>query len=135
MPTEPTQRKLMSNQLKEFYSDIFTTSQIKDFVELTTPITFGDNKCIVDVGGGCGHFARAVHRETGFTVKVLDSDEISIQQVNKINNKNIIGIIGDALNPNDINNAKITCFNLILHHLVGASEKETLSLQKKALLT
>ena len=41
--------------------------------------------------------------------------------------------IGDALAPAIEGDEKIVCFNLILHHLVGASERETRALQLKAL--
>lgn len=40
---------------------------------------------------------------------------------------------GDAINPKISGDEDIVSFNLILHHLVGASERETVALQTKAL--
>jgi hypothetical protein len=40
---------------------------------------------------------------------------------------------GDALSPSLVGDEDVVCFNMILHHLVGASEAATLELQRKAL--
>jgi hypothetical protein len=40
---------------------------------------------------------------------------------------------GDALNPEVTGDEGVACFNLILHHLVGKSESQTIDMQTKAL--
>ena len=63
-------------------------------------------------------------------VRVLDSDIRSIDLCKK---KGIDAIHDDALNPTIVGDESVVCFNLILHHLIGASEQETRRLQEHAL--
>ena len=90
-------------------------------------------KYIVDAGGGCGHFARSLHLKTGLPFRVIDSDKKSIDIVKELKITGIEGVIGDVLNPQINGDESIVCFNLILHHLIGATELQTRELQKKAL--
>ncbi|NJR72467.1 MAG: class I SAM-dependent methyltransferase, partial [Gammaproteobacteria bacterium] len=88
-------------------------------------------ECIIDVGGGCGYFADQLNKKTGRPVRVIDSDTHSINEVAKLNNKKIFGVVGDALKPDIQGDESIVCFNLILHHIIGGNEEETRALQKK----
>jgi hypothetical protein len=132
---EAKQIKLAQSQIEAFYVDCFNESQVSDFIKLTNSIKLTNNyNCVVDVGGGVGYFARNLNNKTGASVRVIDSDFASIEKVNKLENKNIFGIVGDALNPEIKGDENIVCFNLILHHLIGSNETETRMLQKQALL-
>jgi hypothetical protein len=132
---ETKQIKLAQSQIEAFYVDCFNESQLNDFIKLTSSIKLtNDHNCVVDVGGGVGYFARNLNNKTGASVRVIDSDFPSIKKVNKLENKNIFGIVGDALNPEIKGDENIVCFNLILHHLVGSNENKTRILQKQALL-
>ena len=129
---ETKQIKLMQSQIDAFYLNCFNESQVMDFIKLTN--NNRNYNCIVDVGGGVGYFAQNLNGKLGSLVRVIDSDAYSIEQVKRLENKNIEGIIGDALNPEIKGDESIICFNLILHHLIGSNEAETRMLQKQALL-
>jgi len=124
---------LSQSQIEAFYIDGFNESQVKDFLELTG----GDEQCfkgvVVDVGGGVGYFARNLSRQTGCKVRVIDSNVPSIERVRALGEKNIEGVVGDALAPEVRGDEGVICFNLILHHLVGRNDRETRDLQKKAI--
>lgn len=77
-----------------------------------------------------GYFAKAIQDIIALPVRVLDSDVRSIEYCKQAG---IEAVQDDALNPTIIGDESIICFNLILHHLVGASEQETRRLQKQAL--
>jgi hypothetical protein len=49
------------------------------------------------------------------------------------NEAGLEAVCDDALNPKIVGDELVTCFNLILHHLVGKSESETRKLQERAL--
>ena len=66
-------------------------------------------------------------------VRIIDSDKKSIQNCKNLNNIYIDAHIGNALSPDIKGDEDIVCFNLILHHLIGATEKETRELQKKTI--
>ena len=128
------QIKLSQSQIEAFYIDCFNESQVKDFITLTNKNQRKNDQVVVDIGGGVGFFAQNLNKQTGYKVRVIDSDKISIDSVKNLNNSKIEGIIGDALTPDIKGDEDIVCFNLILHHLIGATETETRLLQKQALL-
>ncbi len=120
------QKVLTQSQISAFYHDCFVQSQYEDFAAL-----LGSSfKSVIDVGGGRGYFAKSIQDYLNVNVTVLDSDKESVKFCHQVG---VDAIEGDALNP-DINRAyDAVSFNLILHHLVGKSEHETLRLQSHAL--
>ncbi len=125
------QKTLSSNQLEAFYHDDFVEDQVKDFVSLLGAVGgVKAGQSVIDIGGGVGYFARRLSHLTGARVTVLDSDAASVAACRAAG---IDAVCGDALSSLSIGEAEIVCFNLILHHLVGQSEKVTLDLQRRAL--
>lgn len=124
---------LEQHQVETFYVDCFAQDQVEHFCDLTNNLRAQYDKYTVDIGGGCGFFASALHQKTGRLLRVIDSDKSSIDRVNRLDDPSIDGVIGDALNPEINGDEEIVCFNLMLHHLVGGNERATRSLQKKAL--
>jgi hypothetical protein len=122
------QKVLSTGQTEAFYHDLFVEVQVKHFVELLG--AKGDIKEVSDIGGGCGFFAKRLNSQIGCNVKVIDMDAASIEACHDLG---IEAMQGDALNPNILGDSDVVTFNLILHHLVAGSEKETLALQTKAL--
>jgi hypothetical protein len=127
------QRRLNSKQIENFNTDHCATRQVEDFLMLTRNLALIKSS-IVDVGGGYGYFARELNKKTGLLITIIDSHEPSINAVRDINHASIQAVHGDALSPNISANEGVICFNLILHHLIGSTEKESRALQKKALL-
>lgn len=125
-----TQKLLAQDQLEAFYHDNFVKSQVADFMALTRALINPSTDVMVDIGGGVGYFAKAIQNTIDMPVRVLDSDH---QAVNLCKQMQIAAIQDDALNPTIVGDETIICFNLILHHLVGASEHETRRLQEQAL--
>ena len=125
-----TQKLLAPDQLEAFYHDNFVKSQVTDFMALTRALINPSSDVMVDIGGGVGYFAKAVQNAIGLPVRVLDSDK---QSINLCKKAKIDAVQDDALNPTIVGDETIICFNLILHHLVGASEQETRRLQEHAL--
>ena len=123
------QRVLKTRQVEEFYHDIFVTSQVCDFVDLVEETKLPIKK-VIDIGGGCGFFAHSLTRKTGLDVQVIDMDPGSVAACVE---KGVPAKIGDALNPNQCGDEDIVSFNLILHHLVAASDAQTEALQTRAL--
>lgn len=123
----PSQAKLSSAQIEAFYHDDFITDQVRDFREL---VGGRGSEVVVDIGGGCGYFAHHLSLAAGYQTRVVDMDPASIESCRKIG---VEGVIGDALAPTIHGDEHIICFNLILHHLVGANERETRALQLRAL--
>lgn len=122
------QRVLKTGQVEEFYHDVFVTTQVRDFVDFVTEMQLPVKK-VVDIGGGCGFFADALAQKTGLDAKVVDMDPCSVAACVE---KGVPAEIGDALNPAQHGDEDIVSFNLILHHLVAASDAETEALQKRA---
>lgn len=122
------QRVLSTEQLEAFYHDEFVEDQAQDFVAL-----LGDRplaaKVVVDIGGGCGFFARRVGALTGCKVRVMEMDEASLDACRRIG---VEAVRGDALNPPVTGDEEVVAFNLILHHLVGGAERITADLQRQA---
>jgi hypothetical protein len=123
------QRKLAATQVAAFYHDGFVQRQVEHFTLIVTPV-LEKNKVIVDIGGGCGYFSRAIKEKFGAVVRVVDADEVSIQTARSFD---VDAVIGDALNPDKKGDEGVVCFNLILHHLIGSSERQTATLQVQAL--
>lgn len=123
----PNQAKLSSAQIEAFYHDDFLTDQVADFQEL---VGNTGSEVVVDIGGGCGYFAHRLSKVAGYPARVVDMDPTSIESCRKIG---VEGTIGDALTPPTRGDERVICFNLILHHLVGANERETRALQMRAL--
>lgn len=124
------QRKLAQAQISEFYHDLFVDTQVSHFEALCTPLPVQGPLCVVDIGGGCGFFASAVTKRVGLPTRVIDMDAASVEQCRQ---NGIEAMVGDALKPPIFGDEAVICFNLILHHLVGANEAATQQLQGGAL--
>jgi hypothetical protein len=122
------QRRLSADQVEAFYHDEFVSDQVADFTALMPAGRPGG--VVADVGGGCGFFARALSDAEGHRTRVIDMDPGSVKAARSLG---VDAVIGDALGPEFKGDERIACFNLILHHLVGADESKTRALQVKAL--
>jgi len=122
------QTKLSAEQIEAFYHDEFVDDQVRDFRDMLGSGRGG--KRVVDIGGGCGFFARQLAETAGESTRVIDMDPRSIEECRKLG---VDGRIGDALSPAADGDEGVVTFNLILHHLVGATEAETRQLQIRAL--
>ena len=89
------QRVLKTEQVEEFYHDVFVTTQVRDFVDFVEETKLPIRK-VVDIGGGCGFFADALAQKTGLNAQVVDMDPGSIAACVE---KGVPAEIGDALNP------------------------------------
>lgn len=125
-----TQVLLNSAQVAEFYHDLFVETQVRHFSEIARPRLCPAPGRIVDIGGGCGHFASAIERGLGLKVKVIDLDPTSVQLCAE---KGINAVVGDALFPPIVGDEEVACFNLVLHHLVAKNDTITSHLQAQAL--
>src|SRR3546814_1294477 len=85
-----TQTKLSAEQIAAFYHDEFVEDQVRDFRALID----GDraDKVIVDIGGGCGFFARRLRDVAGERTRVVDMDSRSIEECARLG---VEGQIGD----------------------------------------
>ncbi len=122
------QKILSAEQVEAFYHDEFVDDQVRHFVSM-----FGaeaGHKRVVDMGGGCGFFAKQLASQTDYQVKVIDMDPASVDACHAAG---IDAEQGDAIRPKMTGMEDIVCFNLILHHLIGDSDDDTLALQTKAL--
>ncbi|MBC5784862.1 class I SAM-dependent methyltransferase [Ramlibacter sp. USB13] len=122
------QRQLAAEQLEAFYSDRLTADQVQHFVDLTSGLDIDGH--VVDVGGGCGHFARLAQRKTGKPVRVIDTDPKSVEACRAVG---IEAVVGDALAPLSAGDEAVACFNLMLHHLVADNGNLTTRMQMQAL--
>lgn len=123
------QKTLSKSQIEAFYHDNFVTAQVRNFMALV-PVAVPQARVVVDVGGGCGFFAQGLQQANGARVRVIDTDPVS---VHACRSKGVDAVVGDALKPSIVGDEDVVCFNLVLHHLVGPSEAETLTLQQRAL--
>lgn len=121
------QRQLAAHQTAEFYHDLFVADQVNGFLQLAGQVGAG---VVADVGGGCGYFARALRSASTWGVRVLDLDPRSVETCL---GQGIDAEIADALAPPWHGDEAIASFNLVLHHLVGATEGSTRAIQVKAL--
>jgi hypothetical protein len=122
------QRVLKTERIEEFYHDMFVTTQVRDFVDFVAETKLPVKK-VIDIGGGCGFFADALAKKTGLDAHVVDMDPGSVAACIE---KGVPAELGDALNPTQRGDEDVVSFNLILHHLVAASDAETEALQKRA---
>lgn len=127
-PAAAAQRTLDAAQVEAFYHDEFVADQTRQFLELTRGAEPG---VLVDVGGGCGFFARRLQQlQPRWRVRVLDADARSVETARAAG---VDAVRGDALRPDLRGDERMASFNLILHHLVAASDAGTLRLQQQAL--
>ena len=126
---EINQLVLNAKQIAEFYHDNFVNTQVHNFVDMIEEANFSVRK-VIDVGGGCGFFADVLTAQTELDVHVVDMDPRSVATCQ---NRGVAAEVGDALNPVQRGDEDVVSFNLILHHLVGASDAATKALQARAL--
>ena len=122
------QRTLSSDQVEAFHHDLFVEDQTRHFQEMLPGP--GSGGWVVDVGGGCGFFARRLNQLAARPVRVIDMDPASVQACGKAG---VPAELGDALSPSFTGAEEVASFNLILHHLVADSEASTRALQLRAL--
>lgn len=122
------QATLSAEQIEAFYHDEFVDDQVRDFCSMLGGES--DGKVVVDIGGGCGFFAKRLAEKAGERTRVIDMDSRSIEECRR---SGVDGRIGDALSPGVEGDEGVVTFNLILHHLIGSNEKETRQLQLGAL--
>ena len=123
------QKTLTDQQIEAFHHDEFVVDQSRDFLAL-----FQANQAavrvVVDIGGGCGFFARRLAQLAPLDVRVVDLDPGSVIVCR---GAGISASIGDALDPVIAGDEDVACFNLVLHHLVAKTEAATVKLQRRAL--
>jgi hypothetical protein len=124
------QKNLSADQLEAFYHSEFVEDQLTHFESLLGPHALGARDVIVDVGGGAGHFAAGLRDKLGVRTRVVDLDPVSVAKGLLLG---IEAVQGDATDIIPAGDEAAVCFNLILHHLVGASPESTRSLQVRAL--
>lgn len=130
MDSTNDQRRLAKEQIELFHHDLFVETQLEHFVEICQPQIEGCGKVVLDMGGGCGFFSAALTRRTGLRSRVIDADPESVAKAREIG---VDARVGDALRPAPAGDEAVVCFNLILHHLVAASDARTKELQSAAL--
>ncbi|OYU00734.1 MAG: hypothetical protein CFE36_14345 [Sphingomonadaceae bacterium PASS1] len=123
------QRKLKNSQILEFFHDNFVDTQVRHFVEMIKELE-NPVKKVIDIGGGVGFFAHALILRAGLDAQVIDTDPVSVAACRA---RGVPAQVGDALNPPQGGDEDIVSFNLILHHLVAASDAETEALQERAI--
>jgi hypothetical protein len=123
------QKTLSGEQVSEFYHDNFVADQVASFAQLVGP-SINAGSVIADVGGGCGFFGRGLASRLPVRVRVLDTDPVSVRTCLQ---HGVDARLSDALKPDIEGDEAAVCFNLILHHLVGATAGQTRSLQSQAL--
>lgn len=124
------QEILSHKQIEAFFHDEFVEDQARHFIDLMrasgrAPVS------VTDVGGGCGFFARRVSDLARCRVRVIDSDETSVAVCRSAG---VEAVLGNALSPQINGDEDVVAFNLVLHHLVGRSERITRDLQRTALM-
>ena len=122
------QRVLSKEQLSDFYIEEFVGEQ-KAHISRLLKSDSPDLK-VVDVGGGAGFLASALGEELGLTVTVWDIDAEAIRLARL---KGVNAIEKNILTTIEKYSVDVMLFNLVLHHLVGSSNRETLATQKTAL--
>lgn len=123
------QKALSAEQVEAFHHNEFVADQVRHFGLLFKAAEVRP-RLVVDMGGGCGFFARKLADVTGFAVRVVDMDPASVEACRAAG---IDASVGDALEPQMSGQEDIVSFNLILHHLVSGSEPVTRALQMRAL--
>lgn len=130
MDSANSQRRLAKEQIELFHHDQFVETQIQHFVELCESQLCGPKGVVLDMGGGCGFFSAALTQRTGLRARVIDADPESVAKARDIG---VDARVGDALRPLPAGDEAVVCFNLILHHLVAATDAMTKELQTAAL--
>jgi hypothetical protein len=130
MESASSQRRLANEQIEQFHHDLFVETQLEHFVELCVPHLAGRPGVVLDMGGGCGFFSAALQNRTGLSSRVVDADPVSVAKAQEIG---VDARVGDALRPDPAGDESTVCFNLILHHLVAATDEQTRALQTAAL--
>lgn len=123
------QKKLAMDQISAFFHNQFVDQQVTHFLKMCNKY-LNYNGLIVDVGGGCGFFAKALVDTVPVRVRVIDTDTNSIIEALRLG---VEAEFGDALSPTCRGDEKIICFNLILHHIIGSSDKITEEFQMQAI--
>lgn len=121
------QRTLADANIEPLRHDVFVSDQVDHF----TAIQPAKSGLVFDIGGGCGYFARALRqRFPDIDPTVIDYDRPSIDACRAAG---IAALHGDAVAYRPSVAGGSACFNLVLHHLVGDSERATRKLQLAAL--
>ena len=128
MSSADEQIRLSESQVDAFYHEDFVDDQVRDFLDLTARHIL--DGVIVDIGGGVGHFADRLAGTKDISTRVIDTDPVSIARCKE---RGLDAQVGDALSPPFAGDEQAASFNLVLHHLVGASEQATRRLQVEAL--
>lgn len=124
------QSKLNAEQVAEFYHDLFVSDQVRHFRVLAMPVVQASGGTVVDIGGGVGHFAKALQQHLHLPTRVFDLDPVSVQACREAG---LDAEVGDALNLPVRGDEAVVCLNLILHHLVAPSASATKNLQRRAI--
>jgi SAM-dependent methyltransferase len=124
------QSLLKPDQVAAFYHSEFVTQQIEHFGTLIGKPPSDASKVLLDVGGGQGYFAAAAMKAFGLRCRVIDTDPVGVQTAKE---QGVEAMCDDALNPTIQGDESVVCFNLILHHLVGSTERSTRDLQIRAI--
>lgn len=124
------QKSLNQEQIANFYHDIFVTRQVEHFTAMLAGKLPRSDSVVVDIGGGVGFFAAAIQSQLGLKTRVIDTDSVSISECQS---KGVEAHCEDALNVKIRNDEAVICFNLVLHHLVAATETKTRTLQERAI--
>ncbi len=77
-----------------------------------------------------GYFAHSVANRLNLAVRMIEADPGSVADAQR---NGVNAEVGNALAPKIRGDEGVVCFNLILHHLIDASEAGTRALQVKAL--
>jgi hypothetical protein len=133
--TKPVvQVTLGDKQIAAFNTDRNASEQAARFIRFSQAVGgIAPGRFVVDVGGGNGYFARELHARTGWSVRVIDSDEKSIDGCKALAIAGVEAVVGDAIAPQIRGDEGAAAFNLVLHHLIGRTEADTAMLQEKSL--
>ncbi|GJL65038.1 MAG: hypothetical protein NPIRA05_00090 [Nitrospirales bacterium] len=122
------QRILEQRQLQEFYHQEFVDSQSAHIEALLGKRLEGAN--VIDVGGGAGFLAQELTAKHGANVIIWDIDDDAIALAHA---KGLKAEHRDILKVDVPIETDFCLFNLVLHHLVAANNKNTEAFQSKAL--
>jgi SAM-dependent methyltransferase len=123
-----SQRILSEAQLSEFYIETFVSDQLDHYGKL---IGRSDREQkVIDIGGGAGYLAAALHENFAVASTVWDIDPRAIRLARL---RGVAAEHKDILLGTDFQSADVVLFNLVLHHLVMSSNRDTLDAQRRAL--
>lgn len=122
------QRKLSREQLEHFYQYCDDDTQASHFLRLVPHSLLGAGNVVVDMGGGSGFFASSLKRYVDARIRIIDMDPVAVETCRS---NGLDAVVGDALVPKYQGDENVVCFNLMLHHMVGATEQSTLILQRQ----